>query len=87
MSGFSSSLEPWNQLPVADAMRKKIIQLHSMVKAYVFSESGEDTDQKLLWDVDIPVLIIIDPHVLYIHEAWILFLTYVPSPDGEEGGR
>lgn len=71
----SSSLELGNYLPVAAALRKKITQLHSMVKECVLSDSGEDTDQKLLWDVDIPVLIIIDPHVLYIHGACILFLT------------
>lgn len=45
-----------------------------MVKACVLSDFGKNTDEKLLWDVDISVLIIIDPHVLYIHEAWILFL-------------
>ena len=57
-----------SHLPIAVATRKRIIQLHPMVKSSILSDCTDNSDRMILRDVDIPIFTTIDSHDLHIHE-------------------
>lgn len=64
-SAQSATLSP---LPVVVATRKKMMQLLSMMKSFVFHDCREENDLMLLWGVDSPIYTTIDTHDLHIHK-------------------
>ena len=55
-------------LPVAVATKKRMIQLHPMVRSCVLSNCRENSDLMILCGVDNPIFTTVDSQDLHIHE-------------------